>query len=109
MSGLVGAIDLASAQTWTQTTAPARAWLSMACSADGSIVAAVHQAVGGGQIFVSTNSGASWTATSAPLLAWTSVASSADGTRLAAVANNNGIYTSTNSGLTWTSNNVAAH
>ena len=74
-------------------------WSSVASSADGTkLVAAVR----GGQIYISSNSGANWTAQGPNGLLWTSVASSSDGTKLVAVENNGQIYTSTNSGTSWT-------
>ena len=90
--------DWSTLTNWTQTSAPGEAWTSIACSADGSKLAAVS----GGGIYTSTNSGANWIQTSAPTEAWHSIASSADGMKLAAVVNGGGIYTSTNSGVKWT-------
>src|SRR6267154_2396721 len=97
----------ASAQTWTQTGAPSNYWAGVACSADGTALAAI---TGGqfyvGQIYTSTNAGTNWTLTSAPSLHWTSVASSADGAQLAAVRYVSLVYRSTDYGATWTSNSV---
>lgn len=85
-------------------------WTSVASSADGSRLLAAEQSFylmnpEGGQIYVSTTSGATWTSIS-PNAAWTSVASSADGSKLMAACTNGPIYLSTNSGTAWTSNNV---
>jgi photosystem II stability/assembly factor-like uncharacterized protein len=93
----------ASAQTWTQTSAPSNDWFSVASSADGSkLVAAAGLTNGGdGLIYISTNSGVDWMPTSAPTDSWTTVASSADGTKLVAAASGDSIYTSTNSGFDW--------
>jgi hypothetical protein len=71
--------NVASAQTWTRTSAPTNAWTAVAASA-------------------STNYGLTWISNSAPITSWLSVASSADGTKLASVANS--VYT--NSGTVWT-------
>jgi hypothetical protein len=98
--------QVASAQTWTQTSALNRAtWKAITSSADGSRLAA---AVVGGGIWVSTNSGATWTVTSAPNTnLWWDVAASADGTKLAAAEFNYGvIYSSENGGATWIRDNV---
>src|SRR5260221_8228781 len=77
----------APAQTWTQTGAPSNYWAGVACSADGTALAAI---TGGqfyvGQIYTSTNAGTNWTLSSAPSLHCTSVASSAHGNHLAALA-----------------------
>ena len=95
-----------SAQTWVLTSAPAKEWTSIACSADGSkLVATIH--VGG--IYTSANSGATWTQTSAPTKEWTSIACSADGSKLVATIHVGGIYTSTNSGATWETNAANAY
>ena len=90
----------ASLTNWTQTSAPNKYWESIACSADGTKLAALAS---GGGIYTSTNSGVTWTQSSVTAnQAWVVIASSADGTKLAAALENNGIYTSTNSGVTWT-------
>lgn len=110
----------ASAQTWTQTSAPATNWISVASSADGvNLVAAVGGLPGAynvyGSVYTSTNSGATWLEqTNAPTMNWQTVASSADGSRLLAVAgsksssvaNGSGIFTSVDGGFTWKSNDV---
>src|SRR6266851_4148873 len=103
--------NLASAQTWTQTSAPSNYWYALASSADGrTLVAAIGG--GGGQngpVFVSTNSGVSWsTAEGASTTYRASVASSADGTKLWAatwdpIHNSGAVYLSTNSGANWNS------
>jgi len=106
------------AQTWTQTSAPTDAWVSVASSVDGSkLVAAstTESGFGTGQIYTSTNSGLTWVIqTNAPATHWSCVASSADGSKLAAVqipnlydyqnptSLSNGIYISSDSGATWT-------
>jgi hypothetical protein len=73
-----------------------RSWRSVASSADGTKLAA---AVGGGQIFMSTDSGVTWTAR-ARGQQWRSVASSADGMKLVAVGYPGQIYKSTDAGMT---------
>jgi photosystem II stability/assembly factor-like uncharacterized protein len=89
-------------------------WKGVACSADGTKLAAagVQFASGGtfgrGGICISTNSGATWELSGAPNTYWTSIACSADGSKLVAAAYDygnypwsGGVYTSTNSGKTW--------
>jgi photosystem II stability/assembly factor-like uncharacterized protein len=98
-----------SGTTWISNAAPNGAW-AIACSADGTKLAAVPGNFGG-YICTSTNSGASWTTNnSSPSRMWSSVASSSDGNVLAAVDGTGSpfghIFISTNSGVTWFSNNV---
>jgi len=106
--GLTAAIEPASAQTWTQTSATNWIFTSIASSADGSKL----MAVGGGLICASTNSGATWmqlTNPAGPTSELLFVTLSADGTKIAGTAFDNiygYIYTSTNFGLTWVSNTV---
>jgi photosystem II stability/assembly factor-like uncharacterized protein len=76
-------------------------WVSVASSADGTILTAM-----GTSVYVSTNGGDNWTlSTSAPQDSTNSafVASSADGRLLAAspVSPYDGVYVSTNFGVTW--------
>jgi hypothetical protein len=88
------------------------AWNSVACSADGSKIAAAAWTDGSvsynpSLIYISTNSGTTWTQTSAPSNFWWSVASSADGTKLVAGSyNSRSFFTSFDSGANWTSNNL---
>src|SRR5580692_3786555 len=82
------------AQTWTQTTAPSKSWTSLACSADGSHLAATASS---SAIYSSTNYGVTWTTDNVPNLGWTSVAMSADGSKQVA-SFTGGVYTSTNFG-----------
>ena len=88
--------------TWTGREG-VRAWNSIASSADGTKLAAVHY---GGLIYTSTDSGVNWTAR-ATARNWRSVASSADGTLLTAVVQSGQIFTSTDSGVNWTARNSA--
>jgi photosystem II stability/assembly factor-like uncharacterized protein len=91
--------------TWTLIGAPTsgEGYTSVACSADGTTIAAVD-----GDYGISTNSGVSWETSPAPY-APSVIACSADGTRLI-TAGPYGlppeICTSLNSGQTWTTNNV---
>ncbi len=94
------------AQSWTPTTAPSWFWMSIACSADGSKVAAVAGAIVPGPICTSTDSGNTWVTNNVPFSFWSGIASSADGTKLVAIVYGGGIYTSTNSGTDWASNSV---
>lgn len=100
-------VEVAPAQTWTQTTATNMEWTAIASSADGTKLAAAALAdasgTGPGGIFASTNSGNSWTERLSG--GWWGIASSADGSRLVAVVNN-AIAISTDSGATWT--NISA-
>jgi len=110
----LGITFAASAQTWTQTSAPRTNWIAIASSADGTTLVA---AVDAGEIYASTNSGVTWQkGTNSPNFhgsfntVWSSVAASADGVKLAATSDffNPGapgvgaIFTSTNSGAGWT-------
>ena len=85
---------------WTQTGAASTTWSSIACSSDGTHLAAVDIY---GDIITSTDSGATWTARTPPANeTLSSIASSFDGTHLAVGAGPY-IFTSTDSGATWTS------
>src|SRR5208283_4990065 len=84
------AVPLSFAQTWTQTSAPNKGWMSVASSADGAKLVAVNNSGNGGHIFTSTNGGLSWVTNAFAGRNWTSVASSADGTKLIATANTGG-------------------
>lgn len=99
LGSLLLSLQLASAQTWTQTSAPVTNWTAVAGSADGSRLVAF---AGGGVNYTSTNSGATWTpGTNAPG-GNLRVAASADGTKLTVAVNGGGIYRSVDSGFTWT-------
>src|SRR5438477_668366 len=67
LSGLCAAMNSAIAQTWSQTSAPITNWTSVACSADGTKLAAV---AGGdfdrGGIYTSMDSGVTWALSAAP-------------------------------------------
>jgi photosystem II stability/assembly factor-like uncharacterized protein len=118
-AGLLFALNFvysASAQSWTQTSAPTNYWSAIACSADGSKMVAVAgssviYSTRVSSIYISTNYGSTWIQTSAPSNYWVSVAASADGTKLVSVAGSTiysgPIYSSTDGGNTWTSNNIA--
>ena len=71
--------------------APATNWVSIASSSDGTKLVA---AVGGGQLWTSSNAGTNWTA-QASTQNWQSVAMSADGSEVIAVVNGGSVYTST--------------
>lgn len=100
---------IASAQTWTKTSAPSNSWTCIASSANGSNLIA---GTSSGPLYLSTNSGTTWTVTIATNEYWTSVASSADGTHLFASASYDsssgpaGLYISTNSGAAWMTINL---
>ena len=114
--GLFNAVAAsASAQNWTQTSAPTNSWISVAASADGTtLVAASGQIVVGGfgsfltpgPIYLSTNSGTDWNPATTPVTNWISVSCSGDGSimvgaYLNANQNGGGIYFSTNHGSSW--------
>ena len=88
------------AQTWTQSSAPETNWTSVACSADGSKIAAVTCCLG--LVYLSTNSGMTWSSCDAPLTNYQSVSVSADGTTLIASASQGVFFVSTNGGTSWT-------
>jgi photosystem II stability/assembly factor-like uncharacterized protein len=100
-------ITTPTSSSWTaRMTDRSRSWRSVTSSADGTKLFAVESNfLDGGQLYISTNSGASWMAR-ASSRQWSSVASSADGTKLIAadsgVFNGGLLYTSTDSGVTWT-------
>ena len=82
--------DLASAQTWTQTSAPSNNWSSVACSADwGKLFASTSGYPE--TIYISVDSGANWTSTS---MGGYIFACSADGSK---VVTRQGIYVSADS------------
>jgi hypothetical protein len=98
------------AQTWQTTTAPNQSWRSLACSGDGTKLAAVVTRYP--WIYASTNSGITWFISGAPSNDWTWVALSADGQKVAASAaviysptgggvRGGPIFQSTDSGATW--------
>lgn len=89
-----------SGQNWSPTLSPTSSqWEAVACSANGTILAA---AILNGTIYYSTNSGSSWLPTGAPTKQWEALAMSANGTKMMAAANNDSIYAFTYSGVTWT-------
>ena len=127
LGGLLAAVNIASAQTWTPATAPPQDWQTIASSADGvKLVAAGFQSYDAGlgsvyafpsPIYLSSDSGATWRQTQALTGYWRSVACSADGTKLVAADGGGNpldqwlfphprgygsIYVSTNSGGAWT-------
>jgi photosystem II stability/assembly factor-like uncharacterized protein len=108
VSSLFTMANRAPAQTWTLTGADTNLqWGSIACSANGSRLAAT---VFAGGIYVSTNSGSTWTLSGAPNTNsyWAKIVSSADGLKLAASDYYLGyVYTSADGGTTWTSNFVS--
>jgi hypothetical protein len=81
---------------WTARTGN-NAWAGIASSADGSRMAACLGS--GGQINLSSNSGASWVNSGSPSANWSSVASSADGSKLVAGVNGGLLYTNGNFGM----------
>jgi photosystem II stability/assembly factor-like uncharacterized protein len=80
-----------SGNTWTPTSASSLYYADISCSANGSVVMAVVGG-GGGQAYMSTDSGLNWMGIGSSLV-WRSVNCSADGKKLAACADGNYIYT----------------
>jgi len=77
---------------------PSLSWRNVAMSNNGVI----QTAVGGGQIYVSTDSGDTWTLKYSGSMPWRNVAMSGTGQIQTAVAATGQIYVSTDSGNTWT-------
>src|SRR5438876_162512 len=96
-SALCIAIDSASAQSWTQTTAPSNYWTAVASSADGAklIAVATEGTIHEKSIYTSTNGGATWLSNSVPKDYWRAAACSADGSKLFAMASIGTIQRST--------------
>jgi len=95
------AVNSASAQTWTQTSAPIKAWTCIALSADGAkMVAGTYE----GEIYTSIDLGRTWDLKNASSNRWLCVALSANGSVLAASGNAepaNAFLVSTNSEIDW--------
>ena len=104
--------------TWHLTSAPARNWVAVTSSADGSKLAAAARgadfSVSGDEIYTSVDGGATWVVRAgAGSRQWTSIASDSSGNKLVAVDRGTDsrpfgglIYTSSDAGLTWTSHAV---
>jgi hypothetical protein len=89
---------------WSLAYLPSGNSYSLACSSDGTKVAA---AMWYGSVYVSSNSGVSWRETSAPSKYWwDTIQCSDDGSTLVASVWGRTIYFSTDSGLTWSPGNV---
>jgi photosystem II stability/assembly factor-like uncharacterized protein len=90
----------ASGQTWMQTSATSNYWTGIACSADGTKLAALG---GSKACYTSTNSGNTWVSNSFPVSINNSlITASADGNHMVAATSNIGeIDVSTNGGLLW--------
>lgn len=74
----------------------------VATNETGNVMAATTITATGGQVFISTDSGATFTPADLPSANWISLDMTPDGTRMVAVAIGGGMYMSTNSGDTWT-------
>lgn len=105
--------SLDSGATWAVTSAPnTNYWTSIACSADGTKVAAAsaNYAIPPflfvlGAIYLSSDSGETWNkASTTEGNIWGSIACSADGTRM--IAADGSVYLSEDSGTTWTNTGV---
>ncbi|MEI6042317.1 MAG: hypothetical protein WCQ00_02000 [bacterium] len=102
-SAIFSVVAAVSTTPWV-ARGPAKNWVSITSSSDGTKLATVVQ---GGYIYTSTDSGTTWTATNATANRnWSGITSSADGTKLVATMYGGKIYTSTDSGLTWTARGV---
>lgn len=89
---------------WANANLPSGNTFSLACSADGTKVAA---AMWYGPIYISTNSGVNWVKTSAPNnVWWDSIQSSRDGATLIASVWGDTIYFSMDGGQTWNPGNA---
>jgi photosystem II stability/assembly factor-like uncharacterized protein len=90
----------AGGQTWTQTSAPAKEWRAVGCSAEGRVMVAAGDYMAA--VYITTNYGATWISNhfAGPVGVDYAMASSADGTRLAA-AGGGALVTSTNMGGSW--------
>ncbi len=94
-----------SGSSWTQVEngSGAFGWYAIACSGDGTKVAAAtfgSDGADGAGISLSSNAGVSWTRSSAPHLSWSGISCSLNGSKLAAVSDH-AVYYSTDSGNTW--------
>lgn len=95
-SGSLIYVSTNSGLSWSPGGSPAKAWASVACSADGTKLVA---AANGDKVYISTNSGILWTPTMAPTDNWSSLACNASGTHL--IASGTATYLSTNFGSSW--------
>ncbi len=84
--------------TWTPCGSGSRLWKSIASSANGARLAAVHS---NGPIYFSSDFGATWSAPLSSPRDFQCITSSADGSKLAAVKTGQ-IYITTDYGATWT-------
>jgi photosystem II stability/assembly factor-like uncharacterized protein len=100
--GLPGSLYIStnSGATWALTTGPAfvEAGRTLACSADGQVLAVANKVNG---IYVSTDGGATWTVRATAQI-WQGIACSTNGTKMVAVTSGDQIYTSTDTGTNWT-------
>jgi hypothetical protein len=90
-------LSVNSGGTWSQSPAIAAQYEGVACSADGTILAAV--VTNGGSIYISTNSGSTWAPLAGTAGNWSSVAASSSGGQFVAADSGVGIYTFTTSAL----------
>ena len=91
-------------KNWIQTDPNDVNWKSIACSPDGTKLAAAYSGAGGFGAAISQNSGQSWVVTSPGSFTWQAIAISDDGTKLVIAPLSNVIWNSTNSGSSWTAN-----
>ena len=95
-------ISTNSGSTWATVSSPSLNWVTIACSSDGTTIAAANDWCQG-SIYVSTNSGSSWalSLSPSPCVKWRGIAISSDGSRIAANSLAGGVYLSKNSGASW--------
>ena len=114
-------VHAAGGHTWVNDSAltgnsatSGKSWKAVSMSSNGQYVVAVEEltffpVMGGGDIWISDDSGTTWTDASllpgnggTTGLSWTGVASSANGQDVVAVADSGGVWTSHDGGTTWT-------
>lgn len=98
---------LAYGKEWNPSDLSAVNWKSIACSSDGTKMAAAYSGAGGFGAAISVNSGQSWLGLSPGSFTWQAIAISDDGTKLILGPLSNVIQSSTNSGSTWQANTTS--
>ena len=90
---------------WLDSSAGNANWLSLAASADGTLM----YAAGSAGVFTSSDAGHTWSGNVVPTTQWNAVATSADGQTVLAVAtlSSKAVQVSTNAGASSTWNNLA--
>jgi hypothetical protein len=105
---IFGSFSTYNMSAWLPSSVSSAAWINMASSADGSLMAAVINA--SSSVYLSTDYGHTWSASAATALVYRSVACSADGSHLIAGAAASGaLYYSTNYGANWSGSTPSAN